>query len=440
MGDFVFASPICVKGRQIFDLGRETVGHLVLDCESESDCKVKIAYGEHIVDGKVRYLIEGRDFSLDFYCKSGENKFEQHFVRVACRYLEIFSESEIQIKRIGLIPVTYPQEEIPNFLTGIDKDIYDVCQRTLTLCMHEHYEDCPWREQALYVLDARNQMLCGYYAFKEHSFQRANLVFMTKGTREDGLLELTYPAVNTPAIPFFSVMYPVAVFEYVEHTGDISILDEVMPTALKIMSFFKAKIDDNGLIATLPAPYWNFYEWAEGSDGQSFYRENQYDLILNCAFVYSFERFKGLCDMHGIELDVDIDAIKKSIQATFYSKETGTYFLSSVGERRYSQLGNAFAMLIGLGGEGVVGAVRGEGVIPATLSMIGYVYDALLMHGANGQFILDDIRSKYTMMLQQGATSVWETVLGEADFGGAGSLCHGWSAMPIYYYNKLMRR
>lgn len=27
----------------------------------------------------------------------------------------------------------------------------------------------------------------------------------------------------------------------------------------------------------------------------------------------------------------------------------------------------------------------------------------------------------------------WETELGAADFGGAGSLCHGWSAIPVYY-------
>lgn len=27
--------------------------------------------------------------------------------------------------------------------------------------------------------------------------------------------------------------------------------------------------------------------------------------------------------------------------------------------------------------------------------------------------------------------------IGESDFDGAGSLCHGWSAMPVYYYNIL---
>ena len=32
--------------------------------------------------------------------------------------------------------------------------------------MMEHYVDTPWREQCLYAFDARNQMLCGYYAFE----------------------------------------------------------------------------------------------------------------------------------------------------------------------------------------------------------------------------------------------------------------------------------
>lgn len=53
--------------------------------------------------------------------------------------------------------------------------------------------------------------------------------------------------------------------------------------------------------------------------------------------------------------------------------------------------------------------------------------------------ILDDIEIVYTPMLKSGSTTVWETELGESDFAGAGSLCHGWSAMPIYYYHTLLK-
>ena len=437
--DFAIAKPLDIENKQIFDLGRETVGYLAVEIECDKDCEVKIVYGEHLKDGEVRYLIGGRDFSLDFACKKGVNKFEQFFVRVAGRYLEILGDKGVKINKIGLLPVMYPQQEKQGFLQGLDKQIYDVCVRTLRLCMHEHYEDCPWREQALYVLDGRNQMLCGYYAFEDTSFQRENLVFISKGLREDGLLELTYPAINTPAIPFFSVMYPVAVLEYVEHTGDKTILDLVMPTALKIMSFFKAKIAKNGLIGTLPPPYWNFYEWTDGSNGLLEQETQKYDLILNCAFIYSYERFKKLCDMYGVEFSVEVEPMKKAIENTFYDSEKGMYFLSSQGEKKYSQLGNAFAMLIGLDGKNVLQAVKGESVIEATLSMLGYVYDALLING-DEDFVLNDIRTKYKKMLDDGATSFWETMLGEADFGNAGSLCHGWSAMPIFYYNKLLRR
>lgn len=40
-------------------------------------------------------------------------------------------------------------------------------------------------------------------------------------------------------------------------------------------------------------------------------------------------------------------------------------------------------------------------------------------------------------MLKAGATSVWETTDGASAFNNAGSLCHGWSASPIYFYHIL---
>ena len=71
--------------------------------------------------------------------------------------------------------------------------------------------------------------------------------------------------------------------------------------------------------------------------------------------------------------------------------------------------------------------------------MLGFVYDALLAADKeNKDFVLADIREKYGYMLENGATSFWETIVGEADFNKAGSLCHGWSAMPIYYYRTLL--
>ncbi|MBQ9162040.1 MAG: hypothetical protein IJX74_02060 [Clostridia bacterium] len=431
-----------IEGRRIYDLGREETGYVTLKVKASAPTIVKVAYGEHIADGCVRYIIDNRDFSINFETDSGTREFTQYFLRVAARYLEVLAPDDVEIISIGVIPYLYPQIEKPFPLDdGLDKRIYDTCMRTLRLCMNNHYEDCPWREQAMYVLDSRNQMLCGYYAFEDTDFQRANLVFISKGVRADGLLELTYPAKNTPAIPFFSVMYPVAVYEYVKHTGDKSVLDEVMPTMLGIMNKMKGRIDARGLIPDLEPPYWNFHEWSDGNNGVRRPDETGEitHLILNCAFVYSAVRFKELCAMSGIEFDVDTDAIKAGIVKEFFNPDNGIFSTSTSRRESFSQLGNSFALLIGLGDWRTLEAVKNDkSLTPATLSMLGYVYDAIIAGDPDHkEYILADIRKKYGYMLDCGATSFWETIIGEADFGRAGSLCHGWSAMPLYYYNIL---
>ena len=39
-------------------------------------------------------------------------------------------------------------------------------------------------------------------------------------------------------------------------------------------------------------------------------------------------------------------------------------------------------------------------------------------------------------MLDAGCQTFWETEEGADAFGKAGSLCHGWSAVPIYIFGK----
>ena len=75
----------------------------------------------------------------------------------------------------------------------------------------------------------------------------------------------------------------------------------------------------------------------------------------------------------------------------------------------------------------------------ATLSMEAFVYDALLAVDKKKykDFILYQLDKEYGFMLDNGATTFWETLDGEKAFDSAGSLCHGWSALPIYYYSIL---
>ena len=423
----------------LIDMGREVSGFLDLDFESEKEQKILIAYGEHIADGGVRRIIGTRDFSVEYVAKAGRNVYLNALRRIAGRYLEIFSDEEIKINYIGIRPSVYPVTvKEKDFGDGLIKRIYDTSVATLRLCMHEHYEDCPWREQALYAMDSRNQMLCGYEAFEETEFQRHNILLISKSLRSDGLLSLTAPCGVDHPIPFFSLCFILQSSEYIEKTKDFSILTDIGPVIEKIFEAFERQTDDNGLIASFPYPCWNFYEWAE--DSHNDYQitrkatdpyQKSYDLILNCMYVYVAALYGKI-----FKKDIDTTNRKEAIKRAFF--RGGTFRLSDRSEKS-SQLGNSLAILIGLGDEALAKKVAScEGMIPATLSMKVFIYDALLSFGGEyADFVIDDIKATYSKMLSCGATSFWETELGEADFDGAGSLCHGWSAIPILYLRSI---
>lgn len=111
-------------------------------------------------------------------------------------------------------------------------------------------------------------------------------------------------------------------------------------------------------------------------------------------------------------------------------------------------MGNSFAIICGAPNEKLSAEIaeklveENSALVPITLSMKVWLYDALLKVDKEKykNWILEDIDKNYSYMLSKGATSFWETIKGEADFDGAGSLSHGWSAVPVYYYNILLNK
>lgn len=421
----------------LIDLGHEVVGIPDLDFVSNSNQNILISFGEHIIDGGVRRCISDRDFSFEYVAKKGINQFLNPLRRIAGRYLQVYSNQDIEINYIGIRPVKYNHKLINKDIKDLElRKIYSVCVNTLECCMHEHYEDCPWREQALYTLDSRNQMLCGYFAFEGFEYQKHNLLLINQGSNENGLLSLCFPMNGQrSAIPMFSLFYIIQVYEYVEYTKDFEILPLVKDTIYKIVECFKNRIDVNNLIPNFEKPCWNFYEWTDGSSGQdlSSNNEKQYDLILNAMYAYVIPLFN---ELYGETIDTSL--LIQSINGNFYDAKTHLFKINNLTEKS-SRFGNSLAILIGLGDQTTLNKIANcEGMIDASLSTFGFVYDALLIKDTrNKEFVLNDIKNKYLKMISEGATTVYETEKGADDFGGAGSLCHGWSALPIYYLNIL---
>lgn len=434
----------------LMDLGREEAGFMMLEADSAEAQDVIIAYGEHIVDGGVRRKIGNRDFSAEIRLREGSNAYLNPFRRFGGRYLELFAERPLTLKRLTLVPVEYPVKQAENqpVMDELQKRIYDTAVRTLQLCMHEHYEDTPWREQALYAMDSRNQMLCGYYAFGEYAFARGNLLLFSKDNRRDGLLSICTPSKDDLTIPSFSLHYFTAVWEYTRYSGDLSLTREIWPKLESLMQVFIDRLENNLAPVFSESCHWNFYEWSEGLSAQLFHwDEKRFDAALNCLLSLALQAMDHLA----LALDRDsgylalAEKINAAIRTQFFD-EKRRIFVNSTEDDHGSELVNALAILCGAShGEeakelAALLAQTDNGLTPATLSMRCFPYDALLKtdRARYAPWVIGDIDRRYEKMLAAGATSFWETEKGEQDFSRAGSLCHGWSAMPVYYYHLLL--
>ena len=429
----------------IIDLGREIVGLPTFSITSEKSQNINVAYGELLENGHVKRFIDERDFSFDYVAKQGKNKFTSYMLRFACRYIEITADVPFEIETAGIIPQYYPVLERELSLENeLDKNIYEICLNTLKLCMMEHYVDCPWREQCLYAFDSRNQMLSGYSAFENGNldYARANLLLMSKDRRDDGLLSICFPSKDDLTIPSFSLYFILSVLEYMEESGDLSLGEEVFGKIETILSVFKNKME-SGLVNRFEGfGYWNFYDWSELGYIRRGQGKNEPDFLINAIFVIGLNAYAKICEKLGKTNKFSglSEEIAERLNKDYYNSETGLYFVQEKGEKP-TELANALAVISGIADGKKIDTIcqklaSGE-LISCSLSMKVFKYDALIK--ANKEkykdIILEEIRKTYKVMLDCGATTVWETGEGSTAFENAGSLCHGWSAVPVHYYH-----
>ena len=433
----------------VVDLGEERVGLPSVSFQSEQEQTIVISYSEILTNGHVNRIIEERDFSFDYVAKSGRNTYTNYMFRIAGRFMEINCKYPLDIEYIGILPQNYTvkAKQVP-IENELDRRIYDICINTLKLCMMEHYVDCPWREQCLYAYDARNQMLVGYVALEDGNFDyaRANLLLMSKDEREDGLLSICFPSGSDLTIPSFSLYYIIAVQEYIDFSKDASLGKEVFGKLERIMHVFVENIKD-GLVCKFKGKnHWNFYDWSPYAESEIGRIEYEPDLLINAIMVLALKAYDKICKKTG-QRNV-YEGLSENIATTarnkYYNEDTGLFFVSDIGEKP-TELANSLAILSGIANRKeavyICEKLKNNSLIPCTLSMKIFKYDAMRMVDEEKyrNSILDEIRDTYRIMTDKGFTTVWETVKAIDMVGEGWSLCHGWSAVPAYYYHMLLQ-
>ncbi len=412
----------------VIDLGKETAGYFTMDLEADCGGTVDIGYGEHLCDLRVRTKIEVRNFADQYICKDGRQRFTHFFRRIAGRYIELhFSNTEkLKLYYAGILPVEYPVKCAGNFRCndGLHNKIYEVCVDTLKNCMHEHYEDCPWREQALYASDSRNQMLCGYYTFGEFNFAKESLKLLARGAESDGHMRICAPTDVDLVIPSFDMLWFLAVDEYTKYSGDTYFTEHLWG---QMEYMIKQYCADEKFKYPTGERYWHFYEWSDGYHGyeecSEMHREEDFADGIYMVFLYI--AVKSMLDMGKVTGKDEFcrwysgvaEKLKNKINKDFWNEERGLYasYIRGGKQIHYGELMQVMAMYSGIAEDNAAlanniyknGAELDCGI---TLSYTIYKYDVLASISEEYlKYVTDEISEKWGKMLFSGATSFWET-------------------------------
>ncbi len=447
----------------IFDLEKERTGYLTFTVDANAGAVMEIAYGEHLEDLRVRSKIGNRHFAVSYICKEGEQTFTHWFKRLGGRYLQVhirnFTKAVIQ--EMGLIHADYPfDRDAGQFVCNdvLHNKIFEVCKHTLNLCAHEHYEDSVWREQGLWGLDSRFQMLSTYYAFGNYEFPRSNLDLLGQKPLGNGQIRMCGPYGGPETIPSFNLWWAVAMAEYAEFSGDLTLAEEHWDTLTDMLKTNVSWAKD-GIVSPPKMPkWWHLYEWTEGHGGQPDTIQKQmephygedgfyvgiYHLIFWIAMKKILELAQKLGKHEIVENYQPLAAeYADAYCQRFWDEEAQNFFAyDNHGEKvLYGELSPTLVLWSGICQDERINEIlyhkllHREYPIPTMLSNSAFKYEALMKHNpaCTGE-VFRQIGERWGVMLEKGATTFWETDLGAADFAEGGSCCHGWSSIPIYLY------
>ncbi|MCQ2396192.1 MAG: family 78 glycoside hydrolase catalytic domain, partial [Lentisphaeria bacterium] len=436
----------------IIDLGNEFTGWLTVTLEAEEGTILDIAHGEHLTDGRVRAAIGGRNYADRVICAKGLLHFTHRLRRIGARYIEMHvtgTQTPPKVGYLGVVPVTRDLPKPAEFKCPdrLLKKMDETAIRTLVCCQHEHYEDCPMREQGLYPYDSRNQMLFGYAVWGNYDFTASCLKLMGENWNDNAeSLQMTSPGCYKLSIPIFSLVWVTAIKELYMHSGNAELVKPMLPVIDRLLkcTFAKKVETPQGTIyhSGDDSQIWNFCEWQPSlnrleSRWQAPYNLYLIETIRSAAMLSRvFDTQLGLDSAKALEKEAD--RLAKTCDSLFWDSEKALYRTDENPETPFHEHIQILAIFNRLPDakrlEKLVASIDTQEMYPSTYSTLPYWIRVMRSLSKEHTLrILPRIRKSFEPSLFEGTKTLWETEFGGEDFGFAGSLCHGWSSIPAWY-------
>ncbi len=479
----------------VIDFGREIMGFVEFDIDAPQDAIIDAHFFEGIDESGIFWMQSLRN-TFRYVAREGRQVFRSH-QRRGFRYGSFTFRNmsrPLKMRRIHTLQSTYPVAKNGHFACSDETltKIWEVGAYTVQLCMLDTYIDCPGYEQVFWVGDARNSSLVNAAAFGAYEITDRS-VRLVGQSLSPYLEKIKPPHLNRPhltgshvasgwfdEIPMWTFLWVSMAWEQYWNTGDVAALADYYADVKECMRRSETFLTSRDLF-DIP-DVWNLVDWAAQDldrDGEVISNTVLFAQALDCAarmadvlqLQHDCEHYQALAtrlraavnqygwsETHQGYVDTVRDEfayqryLTRAAQIGFSPVDYGAF----QNKQRISEPTNTLALLAN-----AVLPERYDAVIKMVLASRTGNYvgssPSMARFGSPDQVVpvgspwflfftletlfredhADDaiaiIREQWNRILEKGATTFWETFPGFVDSHWSRSLCHGWSAAPVYF-------
>lgn len=446
-----------------FDLGK--IGlyrpHIVIDAPKGT--VIEAGYSESLNEGRVFPVIPlsySTSCHVDRWITKGGLQELQTFVPRGFRFIEIHiyaPPSVIPALQVSGVQRTSYDGSVGAFQCSdpLLNAIWSMGVETLRSCCEDAVIDTPTRERGQWIGDAAaiGMEILGV-SFGELDLIRRSLQQASYRRRDDGLAAGLCPGQEA-YLTTYALYWIDGCVRYFRLTGDRSLLEECYETADITIDFFLKHMHPRG---TVPPDTWDFIDWGHAVDAGEVNVSLNLTLLHTLGEMAAWEQILGFYDKGG-KRNSQIAALRQIVNEHYFTqdgllaKSVPLEGPSSLSERKAGYHATALGLLYGLFDSStkprqvefmknhIMNCFPNNRDAPRlahpsanqdrliTPSFAHFALQALWEAG-EADFVLEQYRTCWGWMLEQGATTLLEV------FDTRWSHCHAWSGSPTWQLSR----
>jgi alpha-L-rhamnosidase len=306
-----------------------------------------------------------------------------------------------------------------------------IALRTLEMCGHETYYDCPYYEQLMYIGDTRLEVLVTHATCRDDRLPRKAIEMFDESRDANGFPYARTPTRTKQWIPPFALWWIGMLHDYAMWRDDPAFVAKRLPGARQVLDAFLRTRRSDGLVMSPPA--WNFIDWVPAwKAGIPPTGQKGPGGPLNLKIAWILRQTAELEDAHHEpELAARwrrlADELSAACRETFFDAGRGL-FADDVEKTSFSEHAQCLAILGGTTSDPRVteGLLTAPDLHRTTIYFSHYLFETFTKVGRVDK-LLDRLSLWFDHMTNGLKTTIEMPEPTRSD-------CHAWGAHPVFHY------